>query len=608
MSTNEPVSSAMFWGWREAAQQLLLLRQRPGGSANKKRKKPKKKKLLELRELSEPRHVSRGPTRDQTLQSWIDERSSDLQKQALQHGWMLIPLTESWLDQNLSRWYRGGYNAPEPLRMIWGQEWPENNEPYEGKIYKLDYEENRTPQYQLDLDARGMYGTKEWERFNEGEFSTQTGPESSPDFNPFDVFVTGSGADPVFVADKINEGEETETIDLTNPTMTTTTTESVTRIQGPVSLREYMIRVSPARSSSTESQIESIHLYLFGDIHLRLIVECPDDGEEEEKQKTMIISNFIDELLREKRDRTIDLFIESPHTGLSEKLSSANIKWHKGYLFGDIRHKFQACTRKYSSSTSDECRLMFPNLRFHNVDVRTWIRQLMNYGRIRDTINIMILLLGNYIDRDLVDKNNILNRIRNQLKSLREWETIYHQKGRVFQLQEVIKGTRIQKQLDQIPVRSIREAVQRWMRDRLQQSLPGLSEFLKFVKSHASTWPHNRKLVLQMLQQLNHIYQTEKSYFTIWQDFYTLARLFRTFHSSPSSKNDDDLRGVENESISNQHIQNVIMYVGERHARQMDDFFRNYLSDRTTLVHMTENRKGQCLNITAFQRPFFSSK
>ena len=102
-------------------------------------------------------------------------------------------------------------------------------------------------------------------------------------------------------------------------------------------------------------------IYLFGDVHV--YTSFFDCGVDDEKN-TIYLSDYLNKYLSEEKNKTIDLFIELPYQLNKNKI----IPSMKYGILENIKHIVDPCFKLLSDKS--ECKKIYPNVRFHAMDIR----------------------------------------------------------------------------------------------------------------------------------------------------------------------------------------------------------------------------------------------
>ncbi len=334
-------------------------------------------------------------------------------------------------------------------------------------------------------------------------------------------------------------------------------------ILGPVSLTQHY--------SKEYNKI----VYIFGDEHHDIAV-CP-------RTEKMNIAKYFGKIFTENLDKVIDVFLE---IDLKDKLRDRDEYISvpgQGYLFTDVESEWKNCLQVHKELCEAK------NIRMHYADPRRYEKSVARLiteviFAIPQLISISLEPLSGY-----EEKQNFLN-IRKRL---------LHAAGRIrrkygdFNLKWPLEVTKGAKQFASIKDAKARQQIQHQFIDtNMKKSLFSIKDVEDVINELYDGYLYSENFsgdAKAVEGKLRNVLQKLLDYTVPIMDFYLMSRVFRSFEQKRGKYSEDP--------------KYVIIYAGDHHSRN----YRETL-DKLGFVRGSEAfSKTQCLDITKFQQPFFSS-
>lgn len=319
-------------------------------------------------------------------------------------------------------------------------------------------------------------------------------------------------------------------------------------LQDPTTFNVYELKVNGIKR----------RIIIIGEIHD--IVSC-EYSQQDKSIQFLSIADFISEYHRSiGNDQTLDIFSESFHVG-KKKLGWLPTLHYLVYLsthlddaraLAYIRKRLDACSPKFSFSLYD-CP---EHLRVHLCDVR-FVKEMDYAFKRNDRRECMVDTLFkiglSYTDQDKIPRVSyalleLVIFVKNFLFEKDSDE--YHMGMSAY----IIKETKIQKQIDNIPSPVMRKRLQKWAHDSYDIAISNArKKFLQFQKTRGKD--------LRSINRLDYVSEECIKTFvdlislpilyviSVYMDMYLSGRLLRQFSD-------------------HSYAENSIVYVGEYHAKQ----------------------------------------
>jgi hypothetical protein len=329
----------------------------------------------------------------------------------------------------------------------------------------------------------------------------------------------------------------------------------------------------------------NMNIYLFGDYHTKNY-KCNNNVDIES------VSSFILNQIKTSND-FVDLFIELP---LIDKNTDRELIKYNTYI-SDLNINLYNCLYW------DKYNCIYPHLRAHNIDVRSseYIHEYFKLFNLAYTLHISFKTLYKNIDNTLDEK------IIKELKfNFRKYRNYYHSinKKNVFDNKEsiinyfndVYNYTKIEKQLNNINDENLRFKIKNYFNNILTNY-----NFSNILSDNIDNFIDSFKQIINKddliklyLYQFNNIMSTYITCSSYFMDFYTIARLFRTYKYLPNKYSG--------------RATSIIIYTGNYHIEIYKKFLLSiFFNIKISL--MNENIKDyECLNIENIKQPIFRYK
>jgi hypothetical protein len=251
-----------------------------------------------------------------------------------------------------------------------------------------------------------------------------------------------------------------------------------------------------------------------------------------------------------------------------------------GYMFNKIQKKFKDCIQPAIRKSNPICELM----RIHYVDIRsTWdikddasmYTEDIGLTLLRSLFRTGVRLKKNQEEiMDVVKRVNSHNNvILNMLKILI--------KGNKINLLDVFcKNKLLKKELNSSYKK---EEIVRFLKAMSHKKVGNITLFISGIKSLISSIENNTEVNLNFIKKSESVFLKLNS---LLLDCYCMSRIFK-FHNVKKNKNKEEFQPVESK--------NIIIYVGNAHARNMVEFLR-FIGFKPTYSYYEPNEKG-CVNM-----------
>lgn len=377
-------------------------------------------------------------------------------------------------------------------------------------------------------------------------------------------------------------------------------------IEGPIGVRKFSLTLDGKPKKT---------IYLFGEYHVETKGHCKPNPYIE-------FDEYISRLSKES-PAFFDIYIELPivKKSIQGNMNSGTI-FHKSvrmmfvkkymtfrdvyqyfkdqkdlvivsnaYMINRIETKMKHCVQPESRVNNSKCELM----RLHNINIRaTWdinpdLKKMYTEDIALNLIRIIFEtgLVSAKKDQDIID---VLRRVSqdcpsilNMLKMLIKTETLLDIFLKNKSLKKELKATYKKKEL------------KLWFNSMYYkkiQSFGGKATFIDTIKKLISTIENNTSLSRDIMKKLGFLFINLNS---LLVDYYCLARIFKKH----------DLEG----SFQPEESKNIMIYVGDAHARNMTEFFRS-IGFKDYFNHYNEQKKS-CISLktpnknTTVRSPYF---
>lgn len=304
-------------------------------------------------------------------------------------------------------------------------------------------------------------------------------------------------------------------------------------VEGPITLTEWT------------SKKRGLHIYMFGDRHVSEM-KCPPGVKPD-----TTLPKLIEDSLRFNSGKTIDIFLE--HFYQDKKLGQRILD--KNYLVNTTDH-FSDCLKQIKTS----CK--FKNGRFHYADIR-------NLGVVKHALN----LVQAFYDQ----VGGIVTDVK--LFDLMLKHFLHFAETR--DPSKALKETKVGKQLEAIADVNLVKMLSAHFETLLIQYRDGLETL--WLSAQTSLNQSNKGHIYGII-----LIRRVLEWMSRWMDYYTLARIFRSYKTSKNGYSTDAAR-------------HVIIYVGNNHCDGISAFLRK-LPD-FAIGERSESVKGnssfQCLKVSA---------
>ena len=352
-------------------------------------------------------------------------------------------------------------------------------------------------------------------------------------------------------------------------------------LKGPVSL--------------TEHKDAAKHVYLFGDYHTKSGV-CPPDAH------VVTIPDFISDTVSANAGRSIDLFVEVGYARgprAAEALAKHDPSLLPPAYLADIQILFRQC---WLDTNRKECNKRWPNLRFHQVDVRDLAGTGVNQTALIFAWEATARLQNAVTAADatwptvaaltpLLLPSGIYGGVDFGRDIFKPWTP--------QRIRELLRLSKIEKQLEKIPSATQRRVVEdtatglwnKWTDAEHKAALEAIAALRKWgfplITAEAKTTKPKSEAKIREIKgwiaAAAKVIRGTAYNMAILLDLYTVARLLRPY------------------------VERSIIYVGEGHARGI----RPYLAalGMTEVASVSARARGsvpfQCVDLSPFHVPFF---
>ena len=335
-------------------------------------------------------------------------------------------------------------------------------------------------------------------------------------------------------------------------------------IRGPVLLDEFV------------SRSRGIHIYSFGDRHVAGKSFCPG------KIRTkMPIDQLIEETIKAHPGRTIDIFVEKDYSFLDKTTP----KIEPCYL-RDVQTRFRDCLK------FDKSKSKYRNARFHYVDIRlkdvfATYKTMWKLG----WFPYKYAEIQNDPDPRALEK--YFSRAQVLVAEFQIWVPDVRD-GRSYVIKpKILQKSKIQKQLDNIKDGQLRSTIAIYFARKIGTLVnlvigPDLNRLVANTKK--TDFDVDREKIFDALDV---IYRYCAQVMASFQDFYTLARMFRSYEKSKGG-------------YSSEPARLIILYLGGMHSRDIAKFLHEEIevSLVQSVVSNKEFQDFQCLEMRS-ELPLF---
>jgi hypothetical protein len=338
--------------------------------------------------------------------------------------------------------------------------------------------------------------------------------------------------------------------------------KKVDYILGPVSLTQHY--------SKKYNKI----VYIFGDHHEDISV-CP-------RAEKMNIAKYFAQIFTGNLDKVIDVFLEIDLQGKLREIRQISVPG-QGYLFDDVVSEWKNCLLVHKELCEAK------NIRMHYADPRRYEKSI---GRL---INELIFAIPELISLSL----NPLSGYEEKQHFLDIRKRLLQAAGRIrrkygdFDLKWPLEVTKGAKQFANIEDADARRQIQdQFIDTNMKKNLFSIKEVEDVINELYDGYLYSENFAgdaKAVEQKLRNVLQKSLDYTVPIMDFYLMSRVFRSFERKQGKYSEDP--------------KYVIIYVGDQHARN----YRETL-DKLGFARGPEAFSNtQCLDITKFHQPFFSS-
>lgn len=332
--------------------------------------------------------------------------------------------------------------------------------------------------------------------------------------------------------------------------------DPIEHIFGPVSL--------------TEWKGYGKHIYNFGDWHVRDGHCLPAVFKNVSKKNTLPIDEYIDYVLLNNPDKMIDVFIEESWKSKEQK--GVTLFTQDSYI-KDVINEFADCL----TVSKQNCK--YKNARFHYVDVRRY-QEFKSFADLYWALHDMVFLTDSGTQIEAV------KRARSKFPiSINPQYTLP---------KYIMKQFKIDKQLDAIQDVTLKDKLIGFLNYYFDKSVISTDDLDALIQVFQDPNIETKGLSRRQFDQLPKIWKRYKRFFYLIQDSYLISRIFRSF--TPKKKGEYSAAPKF-----------IILYTGEAHKTFYDRLFKKLgmkeiESEESNIV----DKNFQCLDISDFNRPFFS--
>lgn len=305
--------------------------------------------------------------------------------------------------------------------------------------------------------------------------------------------------------------------------------------------RPYVLIRGPVSMYELVNVADGLHIYMFGDVHVDGRSACP--GKETSKQ---VFHEFVRDTLLANSDKVIDVFFEIDFRLLGDTTPILETN----YLAKTVDY-FKKCLR------IDKTNCPFKNTRFHYVDVRR------------------VQPFDTYMDKNwrTIDGFDLFNDLYPVDKDIEEF----------------LRALKIRKQLNAIENVEHRNFIEFYWKDKIGENRKKFED-VRLEMIEFPTKENVKELDLRMTDLLS-----------LYQDFYTVTRLFRSY-------------SISKNGYSSVKAKHVIMFLGANHVGRINAFFSQFTIEHITTLNYfktveksvseTKYQDYQCLKIRS-ELPLF---
>lgn len=350
---------------------------------------------------------------------------------------------------------------------------------------------------------------------------------------------------------------------------------------------KYIYTIS--RITNLYSTEYNMNIYLFGDYHTNKY-NC------EHIDNTTSVPLFILNQIKTSND-FVDLFIETP---LIEKNTDKEIL-KSGTYIRNLKNKLYDCL----FWNKNEC--IYPHLRAHNIDIRS-SSHIHQYFKLMEYLTTMYISFKKLFDnKDNTKNDELINQLKFDFRKFRNYYNIIN-KNNVFQDKqsiikyfnnEVYKDTKIEKQLNNIKNENVKFRIKKFFYNILNNydfEYILQDNINEFFDTYNKSYKKNKQDFKQLWALLNigGIMETFGTCSAYFMDYYTIARLFRTYKEIPGKYS--------------KRASSIIIYAGEYHTELYKKFLLSLGFNINLDIENKEIYEYKCLNIDSIKQPIFRYK
>ena len=258
-----------------------------------------------------------------------------------------------------------------------------------------------------------------------------------------------------------------------------------------------------------------------------------------------------------------------------------------GYMFSKLKNRFKECIQP-GTRMIEKCQLM----RFHNVNIRsTWDVQIDN-SMVNPTdiytedvcMNLIHVILGNGLKTGKSSDEiiNVVKKITLYLPSFLSMLKILIKDDKINLYDVFCKNKWFKKELK---ASSKKEEIIKWLMVMSYKKVRdiGTKVFITEIKNLISSIENDTAIELKSLTHLSSIFIHMNG---LLLDSYCLSRIFKVHNLK---------KNVPLIEFQPEESKNIIVYVGDAHARNMYEFFR-FIGFKDT-YSFYDNKKNGCVNM-----------
>lgn len=301
-------------------------------------------------------------------------------------------------------------------------------------------------------------------------------------------------------------------------------------VEGPVSL--------------TEWSRKDLHMYLFGDVHVKKLL-CRAGV-----QIKMTIVNVINDAIVSNPNKIIDVYLEHPFANKHKKYN----EYRDNSYLSKVNTAFGDCL------LANKSKCPYKNVRFHYVDIR-------DLGLLNSTRGIISRFYEGPVEVSEIAEFELLwNKFRLAIPGKQVFD-------------EILEQTKIRKQFDAVTDKNVVQKIKDHFMPWVERDLANMMH--QWIRATVSSPEEKAKIYSSLCRNII-------SWGALWQDLYTLGRLFRSYKPSKSG-------------ITNADARYVIMYLGNAHVDRLNAFMgyvRGFVQGERS---ESEDQKSnfQCLKVSA---------